>query len=156
MDGVAGDRRRGGHAGVCDISTGIAFVNLVVLRSIYRAFVRVRGGAPYVDEDFDMLLADRGFFPGLFRPMFDLITPQLAHVSAGCAVWPGLSTQPPRSGCWEFQRPRHRRACPSTRSGIPRAFRRGHVADRHDGQHPDAGGLWLGLHQAGTQAVLTT
>jgi len=53
---------------------GIAFVNLIVLRSIYRAFVRVRGGAPYVDEDFDMLLADRGFLSRLFRPMFRIIT----------------------------------------------------------------------------------
>jgi high-affinity nickel-transport protein len=52
----------------------IAIVNLIVLRSIYRAFVRVRGGAPYVEEDFDMLLADRGFLSRLFRPMFDLIT----------------------------------------------------------------------------------
>src|SRR5271156_1375629 len=31
---------------------GIAIVNLIVLRSIYRAFERVRGGAPYVEEDF--------------------------------------------------------------------------------------------------------
>jgi high-affinity nickel-transport protein len=36
--------------------------------------VRVRGGAPYVDEDFDMLLADRGFLSRLFRPMFRIIT----------------------------------------------------------------------------------
>ena len=52
---------------------GIAIVNLVVLRSIYRAFVRVRNGAPYVDEDFDMLLASRGFLARLFRPMFAMI-----------------------------------------------------------------------------------
>jgi high-affinity nickel-transport protein len=52
----------------------IAIANLVVLRSIYRAFVRVRGGARYVEEDFDLLLADRGFLSRLFRPMFDLIT----------------------------------------------------------------------------------
>lgn len=52
----------------------IAIANLIVLRSIYCAFVRVRGGAPYVDEDFDLLLADRGFLSRLFRPMFDLIT----------------------------------------------------------------------------------
>jgi high-affinity nickel-transport protein len=52
---------------------GIALVNLLVLRSIYRAFVRVRNGAPYVDEDFDLLLADRGFLSRLFRPMFAVI-----------------------------------------------------------------------------------
>ncbi len=51
----------------------IAVVNVVVLRSIYRAFVRVRNGAPYVEEDFDLLLADRGFLARLFRPMFRII-----------------------------------------------------------------------------------
>jgi high-affinity nickel-transport protein len=52
----------------------IAIANLIVMRSIYSAFVRVRGGAPYVEEDFDLLLANRGFLSRLFRPMFNLIT----------------------------------------------------------------------------------
>ena len=74
MDGI---REIGGVIGTLVSAIfllGIAMVNLIVLRSIYRAFVRVRGGAPYVDEDFDMLLADRGFLSRMFRPMFDLIT----------------------------------------------------------------------------------
>jgi len=33
----------------------------------------VRRGEPYVDEDFDMLLGNRGFLSRLFRPMFALI-----------------------------------------------------------------------------------
>jgi nickel/cobalt transporter (NiCoT) family protein len=52
----------------------IAAVNIIVLRSIYGAFVRVRRGEPYVEEDFDMLLGNRGFLSRLFRPMFKLIT----------------------------------------------------------------------------------
>ena len=52
----------------------IAIVNLIVLRSIYRAFVRVRRGEPYVEEDFDMLLGGRGFLSRLFRPMFRMIS----------------------------------------------------------------------------------
>lgn len=52
----------------------IAFVNMVVLRSIYRAFVCVRRGGAYVEEDFDMLLGNRGFLSRIFRPMFRLIT----------------------------------------------------------------------------------
>jgi high-affinity nickel-transport protein len=52
----------------------IAIVNLIVLQSIYRAFVRVRRGEPYVEEDFDMLLGSRGFLSRLFRPMFAIIT----------------------------------------------------------------------------------
>jgi len=51
----------------------IAIINIVVLASIYRAFARVRAGAPYVDEDFDLLLANRGFLARIFRPMFSII-----------------------------------------------------------------------------------
>ena len=51
----------------------IAIVNLIVLRSIYQAFVRVRSGEPYVDEDFDLLLANRGFLARIFRPVFSMI-----------------------------------------------------------------------------------
>ena len=51
----------------------IAIVNLVVLRSIWRSFERVRSGEPYVEEDFDLLLGNRGFLSRLFRPMFNLI-----------------------------------------------------------------------------------
>jgi high-affinity nickel-transport protein len=53
---------------------GIAAVNLVVLRSIYRTFVRVRAGEPYVEEDLDLLLGNRGLLARLFRPMFRMIT----------------------------------------------------------------------------------
>jgi high-affinity nickel-transport protein len=51
----------------------IAIVNLIVLQSIYRAFVRVRRGGPYVEEDFDMLLGNRGILARVFRPMFKMI-----------------------------------------------------------------------------------
>ena len=52
----------------------IAIVNLIVLRSIYRTFISVRSGEPYVDEDFDLLLGNRGALSRLFRPMFHMIT----------------------------------------------------------------------------------
>jgi high-affinity nickel-transport protein len=51
----------------------IAIVNLIVLQSICRSFMRVRRGEPYVEEDFDLLLANRGFLSRLFRPMFNMI-----------------------------------------------------------------------------------
>jgi high-affinity nickel-transport protein len=53
---------------------GIAIVNLVVLRSVYLAFRRVRRGERYVEEDFDLLLGSRGFLSRLFRPMFAVIS----------------------------------------------------------------------------------
>ena len=51
----------------------IAIVNLIVLRSIYQAFLRVRRGEPYVEEDFDLLIGSRGFLARLFRPVFRMI-----------------------------------------------------------------------------------
>jgi nickel/cobalt transporter (NiCoT) family protein len=53
---------------------GIAAVNLVVLHSIWRTFLKVREGQPYVEEDFDLLLGNRGLLARLFRPMFRMIT----------------------------------------------------------------------------------
>jgi high-affinity nickel-transport protein len=51
----------------------IAIVNLVVLRSIYHAFVRVRSGGCYQDDDFDMLIGKRGYLSRIFRPIFRMI-----------------------------------------------------------------------------------
>ncbi|MGA2511567.1 MAG: HoxN/HupN/NixA family nickel/cobalt transporter [Candidatus Acidiferrales bacterium] len=51
----------------------IALVNLIILRSIFQAFVRVRRGEPYVEEDFDLLLGNRGFLARIFRPLFGMI-----------------------------------------------------------------------------------
>jgi nickel/cobalt transporter (NiCoT) family protein len=52
----------------------IALMNLIILRSIYRAWRKVINGGSYVDDDFDMLLADRGFLARIFRPMFRIIS----------------------------------------------------------------------------------
>jgi high-affinity nickel-transport protein len=51
----------------------IASVNLIVLQAVCRSFMRVRRGEPCVEEDFDLLLGNRGFLSRLFRPMFNLI-----------------------------------------------------------------------------------
>src|ERR1700735_3500310 len=73
MDAV---REIGGVVGTL-VSTfflfGIAAVNVFVLQSIYRTFTKVRAGEPYVDEDLDLLLGNRGLLGRLFRPMFNMI-----------------------------------------------------------------------------------
>jgi nickel/cobalt transporter (NiCoT) family protein len=51
----------------------IAVMNLIILKGIYRAWRHVRNGGDYVDDDFDMLLADRGFLARLFRPLFRIV-----------------------------------------------------------------------------------
>ncbi len=74
MDAV---RHIGGVVGTAVSSLflfAIAIVNLIVLRSVFLAFQRVRRGEPYVEEDFDLLLGSRGFLSRFFRPMFALIT----------------------------------------------------------------------------------
>jgi nickel/cobalt transporter (NiCoT) family protein len=52
----------------------LALMNFLILRGIYRAWKHVRGGGAYVDDDFDMLLANRGFVARIFRPLFRLVT----------------------------------------------------------------------------------
>jgi nickel/cobalt transporter (NiCoT) family protein len=52
----------------------IATVNLLILRSVWRTYRHVRNGGRYVDEDFDMLLNNRGLLARLFRPAFRLVT----------------------------------------------------------------------------------
>jgi nickel/cobalt transporter (NiCoT) family protein len=51
----------------------IAAMNIVILAAVYRTFRKVRSGMPYVDEDLNTLLAGRGLFARLFRPMFRMI-----------------------------------------------------------------------------------
>jgi high-affinity nickel-transport protein len=51
----------------------IAIVNLIVLRSVYRSFAKVRRGEPYVEEDLELLLSGRGFLSRIFRPLFHMI-----------------------------------------------------------------------------------
>ena len=51
----------------------IAIANIMILISVYRAFQRVKNGGQYVEEDLDMLLADRGLLSRIFKPLFGMI-----------------------------------------------------------------------------------
>ena len=52
----------------------IAGMNIVVLAAVCRTFARVRRGAPYVEEDTNVLLGGRGLLARFFRPVFALIS----------------------------------------------------------------------------------
>ena len=52
----------------------IAAANIVILASVWRTWRHVRSGGRYVDEDFDILLNNRGLLARLFRPLFRLVT----------------------------------------------------------------------------------
>ncbi|MGO9818038.1 MAG: HoxN/HupN/NixA family nickel/cobalt transporter [Acidocella sp.] len=51
----------------------IGIMNLLIALSVYRTFRSVTKGGEYVEEDFDMLLNNRGFLARIFRPLFDLV-----------------------------------------------------------------------------------
>ena len=52
----------------------IAAMNILVFFAVYRIFQRVRRVGRYVEEDLDLLLANRGLLARLFRPLFGLIS----------------------------------------------------------------------------------
>jgi high-affinity nickel-transport protein len=52
----------------------IALMNSFILKAIIQSWRNVKNGGAYHDDDFDMLLADRGFMARIFRPMFRMIT----------------------------------------------------------------------------------
>jgi high-affinity nickel-transport protein len=51
----------------------VAAMNLLILAAVWRTFRRVKGGAPYEEEDLNVLLAGRGLLARIFRPAFRLI-----------------------------------------------------------------------------------
>jgi high-affinity nickel-transport protein len=51
----------------------IALANILILSSVYRTFQHVKRGGQFVDEDLNLLLAQRGFFGRIFRNLFRLI-----------------------------------------------------------------------------------
>lgn len=51
----------------------MAALNFTIAKGTYRSFRRVRGGGPYVEEDFEILLNKRGFCSRIFRPLFKLV-----------------------------------------------------------------------------------
>jgi high-affinity nickel-transport protein len=51
----------------------MAIMNLVIARSVYQTYRHVRNGGAYNDDDFNILLNNRGFFSRLLKPLFKLI-----------------------------------------------------------------------------------
>ncbi len=45
----------------------------MVLRSVHAAFMRVKNGEPYVEDDLNALLSGGGVLARIFRPLFRLV-----------------------------------------------------------------------------------
>jgi len=52
----------------------IGVANLLILKGIWSAFARARRGEKIADEDLDALLAGRGLFARIFRPLFRVVS----------------------------------------------------------------------------------
>jgi high-affinity nickel-transport protein len=70
-------RDLGGSISVC-VSTlfllAIAIMNIVVFRSVYKTYRRVRAGGAHVEQDLSAVLNSGGLLSRLFRPLFGLVT----------------------------------------------------------------------------------
>lgn len=70
----------------------IAAMNIIILRGVWRAFNRVRRGEPYVDEDMDLLLNNRGIAARLFKPLFRLVSNPVWMLPLGFLFGLGFDT----------------------------------------------------------------
>jgi high-affinity nickel-transport protein len=52
----------------------VAAMNVIIFLSIYKSYRLVRSGKPYVEEDLEVFLDQRGFLARIFRPVFKLVT----------------------------------------------------------------------------------
>jgi len=70
----------------------IAIMNIVILRSVYQTFKRVKAGGVYDDEDLNLILAKRGFFGRLFRGLFNLVNHSWQMYPVGLLFGLGFDT----------------------------------------------------------------
>jgi nickel/cobalt transporter (NiCoT) family protein len=70
----------------------IAAMNVVILIGVWRTFRRVRGGGAFHNEDFDLLLNNRGLLARLFRPLFRLVTQSWLMLPVGFLFGLGFDT----------------------------------------------------------------
>jgi nickel/cobalt transporter (NiCoT) family protein len=52
----------------------IAVMNIIIFKSVYRTFQRVKNGERYVDQNLDSLLAQGGMMSRIFRPLFRMLS----------------------------------------------------------------------------------
>ena len=133
---------------------GIAAINLIVLRSVYRIFARVRNGEPYVEEDLNLLLADRGFLARFLRPVFGMIERSWHMYPLGLLFGLGFDTAT-EIGLLGISATEGSKGLPLWSILVfPGPLRRRHVPDRHERQHSHARSLRMGFRETCSQALL--
>jgi high-affinity nickel-transport protein len=70
----------------------VAAMNVVILVGVWRAFRKVRSDGAFADQDFDLLLNNRGLLARLFRPLFRLISHSWHMLPLGLLFGLGFDT----------------------------------------------------------------
>ena len=70
----------------------IAAMNFFILIAVWRTFQAARRGAPFNEQDFDLLLNSRGLLARFFRPLFRLITQSWHMLPLGFMFGLGFDT----------------------------------------------------------------
>jgi high-affinity nickel-transport protein len=70
----------------------IAAMNVVILVGVWKAFRKVRAGGAFADDDFDLLLNNRGLLARLFRPLFRLVSASWHMLPLGFLFGLGFDT----------------------------------------------------------------
>jgi high-affinity nickel-transport protein len=70
----------------------IAAMNVVILAGVWRAFRHVRAGGDFAEQDFDLLMNNRGLLNRLFRPLFRLVSKSWHMLPIGLLFGLGFDT----------------------------------------------------------------
>ncbi|MDD2875831.1 MAG: HoxN/HupN/NixA family nickel/cobalt transporter [Acidiphilium sp.] len=70
----------------------MALMNLMIARSTYRTFRHVRNGGAYNDDDFNILLNNRGLIARILRPLFRLVEHSWQMLPVGFLFGLGFDT----------------------------------------------------------------
>ncbi|MGC9269241.1 HoxN/HupN/NixA family nickel/cobalt transporter [Acidiphilium sp.] len=70
----------------------MAVMNLMIARSTYRIFRHVRGGGAYDDDDFNILLNNRGLIARILRPLFRMVEHSWQMLGVGFLFGLGFDT----------------------------------------------------------------
>ena len=95
QNGVEAFREIGGVISTCVSAFflfTIAALNIVILVSVYRTFRAVKQGKPFVEEDLDILLNNRGLLARVFRPLFGMVTRSWHLLPVGLLFGLGFDT----------------------------------------------------------------
>ncbi len=70
----------------------VAAMNIVILAGIWKTFRHVRKGGAFQDQDFDLLLNNRGMLARIFRPLFRVVTQSWHMLPLGFLFGLGFDT----------------------------------------------------------------